>query len=150
MGLFKTKNEKEILKAKKFFFENITDESKKEYEDIYDRINTNLESVYDQGWAADMSYNLYKEGTNAYLLLSDEGYQIDPNAEQKNIELLRENKFLLDNKTILNELFKAILDEKEFNNGKWDTKYGANIEEVRNAALKAGFLQADEILNKVK
>ena len=150
MGIFMKKEEKDFLKAKKYFFENITDDSKKEYEDIFNRIHTNLEAIYDQGWCTDTAYNIYKEGTNAYLVLSENGYAIDNNVEQKKIDLLREQKFLVENKINLELLFNAILDEKEFKSGKWDIKYNANKKEVLNAALKAGYLNEKLNTKKVK
>ena len=117
MNLFKLLKESyEYDRDYRQFMNLLTEESRDNYELNVSLQHAALDDIYDAGWKIAVDDNLYLEGTRAYLEKTENGYQI-PNIEQKEVDLLREQKFLARHYISIDQLFRTTKAITAFKNG---------------------------------
>ena len=156
MNIFKdliTKVEKKHIEARniRYFESCLTDAEKKYYKEKEHELSNLFCANYDDllGYKWHMNSDssmLYKvdEKIKAYLIRSDKGYIIDPDALQSQEAIEAEEYLLIHAKDILNNLYKHVVEYEELHSRDWETKPGIDREAFEVIAASLGYMKKYE------
>lgn len=119
------KYEREKSKNLKKFLECLTDESKDFFEYNYGTQHGIYNDILKKGWHVGDDYNLYHNNSNAYLLMTDNGYVIPEDLDESDLAIAQ--KFYNDNKGIIYLYNTSTCNIIAFNNGQWETREGYDV-----------------------
>ena len=146
--------EKSHLEARNMrFFKNcLTDEEKKYFNENDKKLTNDFCANYDDllGFKWRMNGDasmLYKvdENVQAYLVRSENGYIIDPNAEQTLEAIAEENYLLAHAKDIVQNLYNHVIEYEDFHTRDWQTKPDVDRQMFEFIAQELGYLKGKEV-----